>query len=221
MPASIVFDLDGTLVNSAPDIAAAVNRMLADEGKEALDLATVISFVGHGLPNLVAQVIRHLDMDMDRHAVLAQATLGHYNSASTAHSVVYPGLISALKVLRDEGHAMGVCTNKPEGPAHHVLKALGLDEFFDVVIGGDTLQTRKPDPEMLHAAFAALTKAQPIFVGDSEVDAETASRANVPFLLFTEGYRKSPVEQLTHTFAYDDSAALPRLVGQVLASAGS
>lgn len=221
MPASIVFDLDGTLVNSAPDIAAAVNRMLADEGQPALDLATVISFVGHGLPNLVAQVIRHLGMDMDRHTALAKATLYHYNTASTAHSVVYPGLVSALNVLQSDGHAMGVCTNKPEEPAHHVLDALGLSQFFDVVIGGDTLQTRKPDPEMLHAAFTALPQAHPIFVGDSEVDAETADRAKVPFLLFTEGYRKSPVEQLPHTFAYNDSTALPRLVNQVLALATS
>ncbi|MEX0316363.1 MAG: phosphoglycolate phosphatase [Ruegeria sp.] len=216
MTASIVFDLDGTLVDSAPDITAAVNRMLAEEGHAALDQATVTSFVGKGLPNLVARVITHCDMDMNHHSRLAQATLDHYNRNSSTLTVVYPGLVEALDTLKTRGCAMGVCTNKPEAPARHVLEALGLARFFDVVIGGDSLATRKPDPTMLHATFAALPDLPRLYVGDSEVDAETARRADIPFLLFTEGYRKGPVDSLPHTASYSDSVTLPELVDQVL-----
>ncbi|GAB5438849.1 phosphoglycolate phosphatase [Falsiruegeria mediterranea] len=218
MTASIVFDLDGTLVDSAPDIAAAVNAMLADEGYESLDLATVISFVGNGLPHLVKLVIEHVGLDMARHAELSAATLAHYNRASTALTVVYPGITEVLETLQTRGLKMGLCTNKPEAPARHVLDALDMARFFDVVIGGDSLPQRKPDPAPLHAVFDALGAKQQIYVGDSEVDAETAHRAGVPFLLFTKGYRKTPVADLPHHATFDDSAGLIAAVDQLLGS---
>ncbi len=216
MTTSIVFDLDGTLVDSAPDIAAAVNAMLADEGYESLDLATVISFVGNGLPHLVKLVIHHVGLDMARHAELSAATLAHYNRASAAQTVVYPGITEVLETLQARGIKMGLCTNKPETPAHHVLDALDLARFFDVVVGGDTLPQRKPDPAPLYAAFGALGATQQIYVGDSEVDAETAHRADIRFLLFTKGYRKTPVDQLPHQSAYDDSDGLLAAIDQLL-----
>ncbi|SDC42863.1 phosphoglycolate phosphatase [Ruegeria marina] len=217
MTAAIVFDLDGTLIDSAPDIAAAVNRMLAAEGHGPLDLATVTSFVGRGLPNLVAQVIGHLGLDMGRHPELAAATLAEYNRSNSSLTMPYPGAVGALERLREGGAALGICTNKPEGPARQVLADLGLSRFFDVVIGGDSLPTRKPDPAMLHASFAALPDLPRLYVGDSEVDAETALNAGVPFLLFTEGYRKRAVEELPHRAAFNAFADLPELVAQALA----
>lgn len=216
MTAGIVFDLDGTLIDSAPDIAAAVNAMLADQGRESLDLATVTSFVGNGLPHLVKLVIEHVDLDMSRHAELSAATLAYYNRASVALTKVYPGIIEALDLFQKRGIKMGLCTNKPQAPAHHVLDALELARFFDVVIGGDSLSQRKPHPAPLLATFDALGATQPVYVGDSEVDAETGHRANVPFLLFTQGYRKTPVNQLPHHATYSDSAGLIAAVDQLL-----
>ena len=216
MTFALVFDLDGTLVDSAPDITAAVNRMLAAEGLAALDLATVTSFVGKGLPHLVAQVIDHLGLDKARHGVLTAATLAEYNRAGSELTRPYPGVIVALEALKARGAAMGICTNKPIEPARHVLADLGLDRFFDVVIGGDSLPTRKPNPEMLHAAFAALPDLPRIYVGDSEVDAETAQNAEVPFLLFTQGYRKRPVAEVPHRAAFADFSDLPGLASQAL-----
>lgn len=218
MTASIVFDLDGTLVDSAPDIAAAVNAMLADEGYEPLSLATVTSFVGNGLPQLVKLVIRHVGLDMARHAELSAATLAHYNRASTALTVLYPGILDALEHFQACGIKMGLCTNKPEDPARHVLDAFDLTRFFDVVIGGDSLPQRKPDPAPLRATFEALGGSHQIYVGDSEVDAETAHRAGVSFLLFTQGYRKTPVAELPHHATFDDSAGLITAVDQLLGS---
>ncbi len=215
MSARVVFDLDGTLVDSVADLAAAVNRMLADTGADPLPLATVQRFVGNGLPKLVERAMRHRDLSADRHADLTRITLAYYNAASVEKTTVYPGIPEALRQLRDMGCAMGVCTNKPEAPARYILEVLDLLPFFGSVMGGDTLNIRKPDPAHLHACFEALTDVGPcIYVGDSEVDAETAKRAGVPFLLFTQGYRKSPISEMPHKATFDHCAEIPGLVQQ-------
>ncbi|WP_170547111.1 phosphoglycolate phosphatase [Ruegeria arenilitoris] len=219
MSATIMFDLDGTLVDSLADLAAATNRMLQDNAVAPLPQEQIQQFVGNGLPKLVERVILHCDLPMDRHTDLTRQTLAHYNAGASDKTVVYPGVVKALEQLRDMGCVLGVCTNKPEAPARHVLEAMNLAHHFDAVLGGDSLHTRKPDPAHLEASFAAVTPAGPhLFVGDSEVDAETAHRAQVPFLLFTEGYRKSPVAEIPHTASYGDSSELPTLVTQVLQS---
>ena len=212
---AIVFDLDGTLIDSAPDIHAAVNRMLADEGQAPLDLRTVISFIGHGLPKLVERVMRARGIDATQHARLTDLTLGHYNAASADLTVLYPGLMPALRQVRAEGYALGLCTNKPEAPARQILGQFGLADLFDVVIGGDSLPVRKPDPAPLLRAFEALGATGAtgrLYVGDSEVDAETADRAGVPFALFTEGYRKTPAAAMPHLHLFDHFDQFPGLV---------
>jgi len=212
---AIIFDLDGTLVDSAPDIRAAANRMLESEGQTPLDLPTVISFIGNGLPKLVERAMRARDLPMERHAELTARTLAFYDAESTARTMPYPGLTKALTKLQAQGFALGVCTNKPAAPARDILAQLDLARHFEVVIGGDTLPVKKPDPAPLRAAFEALGR-EGLFVGDSEVDAETAERAGVPFLLFTEGYRKQPIEALTHRARFDRYDALPGLVTDAL-----
>ncbi|WP_116598743.1 phosphoglycolate phosphatase [Primorskyibacter marinus] len=215
MVATIAFDLDGTLIDSAPDIAHAVNAMLTDEGAEMLTLAEVTGFIGNGLPHLVKLVIEARDMGMARHDALTACVLAHYTKAGSAYTVLYPQVRAALDTLSASGHRLTLCTNKPERAARDVLAHFGLESLFATVIGGDSLTTRKPDPAML---FAALGEDGPqIYVGDSEVDAETARRAGVTFLLYTEGYRKSPAETLPHAARFDDFAQLPGLVTQLLA----
>ncbi|WP_170392392.1 phosphoglycolate phosphatase [Ruegeria arenilitoris] len=216
MTAAIVFDLDGTLVDSLADIAAAANRMLADQGYAPLPEETIRGFVGNGLPKLVERVILHCGLSIERHSELTQVTLNHYSQASSAITSPYPGVKDALRRLRAANIALGVCTNKPEAPAQHILEVLDLAQFFDVVIGGDTVKSRKPDPAHLTATFEALGSIDArVFVGDSEVDAETAQRAQVPFLLYSEGYRKSPVSELPHLASFDDFARLPDLAMRI------
>ncbi|MCA0871202.1 phosphoglycolate phosphatase [Seohaeicola saemankumensis] len=209
---TVVFDLDGTLVDSAPDIRAAANRMLADQGLEPLDLPTIISFVGNGLPKLVERVMQARGLDMADHPRLSQLTLDHYNAAASDLSALYPGVRIALERLRVQGYTLGLCTNKPEAPARHILDHFGLSDLFLVVVGGDTLAVKKPDPAHLLRTFDQLPEGPRVYVGDSEVDAETAHRAGVPFLLFTEGYRKTPAEALPHSARFSDFAALPDLI---------
>ncbi|MDO8885074.1 MAG: phosphoglycolate phosphatase [Pseudotabrizicola sp.] len=211
----LVFDLDGTLVDSAPDIHAAVARMLAEEGQAALDLATVTSFVGNGLPKLVERVIAHVGMDMAQHPRLTKATLDHYNAASSDLTRPYPGVVAVLSELQAAGHVMAICTNKPVAPARAILRDLGLQGFFSVVIGGDSLPVTKPDPAPLHACIAALGGGPVIYIGDSEVDAATAAAAGVPFALFTEGYRKTPVADLPHDVAFSDFHALSAVLADM------
>jgi phosphoglycolate phosphatase len=216
--AAVIFDLDGTLVDSAPDIHAAVNRLLADVGEAALSAQTVKGFIGNGVPTLVARVLAACGHAPDpaRHAEWQAGFLRHYEADSATLTQLYPGVTEALSALLDEGHQLALCTNKPELPARHILRAFGLAGFFPVVIGGDSLPQRKPDPAPLLAAADGL--AGPVlFVGDSEVDAETALAAQVPFLLFTEGYRKAPVHGLPHAALFDRFSDLPAQVARLAA----
>ena len=209
----LIFDLDGTLIDSAPDIRAAVNRMLAGEGLEPLDLPTVTDFVGNGMPKLVERVMAVKGIDPARHKALTQVTLDHYNAAPSALTRPYPVVPQALAALEAAGHRLALCTNKPEAPARAILADLGLARHFPVVIGGDTLPMRKPDPAPALECVKAMGGGDAAFIGDSEVDAETAEAAGLPFYLFTEGYRKSPVSALPHRAAFSDFAALPGLIG--------
>ncbi len=210
----VVFDLDGTLIDSAPDIHAAVARMLADQGIAALHLSTVTSFIGNGIPKLVERVIDRCGIARAEHDRLTRITLAYYAADVSTLTRVYPGVIAALVALQGAGHPMGVCTNKPVAPARAILTELGLGGYFSAVIGGDSLPVTKPDPAPVQACVAAMGGGNAVYVGDSEVDAATALAAGLPFFLFTEGYRKSPVADLPHTVSFADFAQLPRIVAQ-------
>lgn len=214
MTAAIIFDLDGTLIDSAPDIHAALARTLADEGQPPLTFQAVRSFIGNGVPVLIDRMMaaRGEPADPTRRADLIARFLTQYQAESSDLTTVYPGVRDALQHLDDAGHPMGICTNKPAGPARDILAAFDLQRFFGVVIGGDSLPERKPHPAPLLATLRRLGASSALYVGDSEVDAETAEAAGIPLLLFTEGYRKSPVAALPHRASFSDFAALPGLI---------
>lgn len=216
MPATIAFDLDGTLIHSVPQIAQSVNSGLAELGLDPLDEPTVQRFVGRGLPKLVEQLIAHLDLPADRFQDLHDRILRVYVTVPTPPSVIYPGALAALEALKAAGHPLALCTNKPYAATLKCLSGTGLAPFFDRVIGGDSLPTRKPDPAMLLAALNGAGAA--LYVGDSETDAETAEAAGVPLLLYTEGYRKSPIEALPHAATFSDFSDLPGLVRSLSSS---
>ncbi|HHC29938.1 MAG TPA: phosphoglycolate phosphatase [Rhodobacterales bacterium] len=198
----IVFDLDGTLVDSAPDLMIAANKMLADEGLEPLDLATITSFIGNGLPKLVERVMRARGIAPQHFERLYDEVKDFYNAAPADESRPMPGAVDLLKKLKAEGHALGVCTNKPEEPARLILSLLGLETYFDVVVGGDALPEKKPHPAPLNLAFEKLGEGERLYVGDSEVDAEVALAAEVPFAIYAFGYRKQAIEGLPHEFRF-------------------
>ena len=208
----VIFDLDGTLIHSAPDLHRAANDVLAEEGIAPIPLETVISFVGSGVPKLVERMIDHVGLPMARHGEIVTRYLAAYEAAPTALTLPYPGVRAALDALQRAGHPLGICTNKPEAPTRAILTALDLAGYFSVVVGGDTLPQRKPDPAPLRAAMSGFDAEKAIYVGDSEVDAATAQTAAVPFLLYSGGYRKTPVDTLPHDAVFDAFDALPALV---------
>ena len=212
--ARIVFDLDGTLIDSAPDLRAVANEVLDGEGAEPVTLEDTYEFIGNGTPVFVARMraARGIpDSEQDR---LLAAFLDRYDGA-VGLTRPYSGVVDALgKLFAD--HALGICTNKPHGPALSVLNHFGLASYFSTVIGGDSLPEPKPDPAPLHAAFDALGAGPRLYVGDSEVDAETAERAGVAFLLHTGGYLKSRAEDVQHAAGFGRFADLPGIVEAAL-----
>lgn len=209
----VVFDLDGTLIDSAPDIHACVNAVLRENGVPLLPLPRVRSFIGGGVELLWSRVIAACGIDPVHRRDLIAAFMARYHDA-TALTRLYPGVPEAMAELAAAGHPLGICTNKPLGPTRAVLDHFGLSHLFPAVIGGDSLPVKKPDPAPLRAAFAGLGAQSGVFVGDSEFDAHAAAAMDVPFLLYTEGYRHSPVDDLPCRAHFSDFAALPGLVAR-------
>ncbi|MEZ5750587.1 MAG: phosphoglycolate phosphatase [Paracoccaceae bacterium] len=211
-----IFDLDGTLIDSAPDIHAAGNAVLESEGLPTLGFDEARSFIGNGARVFIERMERAAtgENNPDRTERMRARFAREYE---TAHGLtrVYPGVETALGALRAQGWRLGLCTNKPVSPTMAVLRHFGWTDLFDVVIGGDSLPVIKPDPAPLRAAMAAMIDAPLVYVGDSEVDAATAVAADVPFALFTGGYRKTAVETIPHTRAFDHWDALPEIAALI------
>jgi phosphoglycolate phosphatase len=213
---AIVFDLDGTLIDSAPDLRHAANAVLAAEGLAPVTLAEVHGFIGHGTPVFVSRMMARAGLPEDPvlHRRLHDAYLAAYESAFR-DTRLYPGVEEALAALTGAGWAIGLCTNKPAAPTRAALAHFGLEGVFGAVVAGDDMAERKPHPAPLHAAFERLGGGARVYVGDSEVDAETAERAGVPFILFTRGYRRSPPRAIPHRARFADWGRLPGLAARV------
>jgi phosphoglycolate phosphatase len=209
---AVVFDLDGTLIDSAPDICASVNKMLASEGITPLDLATVTSFIGEGLPKLVERVILHVDMPLARHQDLTAKTLAIYNETPSDLTQPYDGVRACLDLLKFEGYRLAICTNKPFAITNNVLRELDFLPYFDTIVGADTLAVKKPNPAPLHYCIKELGADQTLYVGDSEIDYKTAINAHIPFALFTGGYRKEGLLYFKNAREFDTFKDLPKLI---------
>ena len=213
---AVIFDLDGTLVDSLPDIHAAANRLLGERGHGPLAPAQVRGFVGNGMGVLVERLLAAAGeaAGPDDLAAAQARYRDLYDAAPSECSSLYPGVRATLERLQERGLALGVCTNKPEAPARRILADLGIDGFFPVLVGGDSLPQRKPDPAPLVQAATGLGAATDsvLYVGDSEVDAATAKAAGVRFALHTEGYRKTPAAEIHHDLRFAHFERLPALV---------
>src|SRR5690606_21451672 len=126
--------------------------------------------------------------------------------------VFFPEVPATLQRLRTDGHRLGLCTNKPAAPTAAILRSGGLDGLFETVVCGDTLPQRKPDPAPLLLAVEAAGGGPALFVGDSEIDAETAARAALPFALFTCGYRRRAAADIAAVMRFDDYATFPKRI---------
>ncbi len=185
----VVFDLDGTLVDSASDIAEAVNRMLADWSLARADEAVIRGWIGDGVKALVQAALDHARSTLTLEQVMP-GFMVHYEACLLLDPQVYPGVREALETLRTKGVPTAICTNKPERFVRPLLEHLSLDGYFDCVVGGDSLPQRKPDPApLLHVVHHyRLHPEQCLMVGDSATDLHTAQAAAMPAALVTYGY---------------------------------
>ena len=213
MPA-VIFDLDGTLCDSAPDLRLTANMLLESLGHQPLSLEVIHSFIGNGVPTLVKRVMKYsgIEFTEQSHVEMTAAFEKLYGENPVAETALYPGVRDALELLKSRGYVMGVCTNKVHKITLQVLEGLKINQYFDAVVGGDSLPTHKPDPAMLHDCIKQLGSEDVWYVGDSEVDSETAVAAGVRFSLFTNGYRRSPVSEIEHTTNFSTFADLSGLL---------
>jgi phosphoglycolate phosphatase len=197
---ALLFDLDGTLVDSVPDIAAAANLLLASEDFEPLAVDEVRRMIGHGIPKLVERVFaaRGRELDATAHAGLTSRMMGFYAKNLTGRTVPLPGAMAVLEAARDAGFGLAVVTNKPEAFSREILVHFGMDAYVSVVVGGDTCATRKPEPEMLLHAAAALgaSSNDAVMVGDSSADVDSARAAGMAAVVVRGGYTTVPAEEL-------------------------
>ena len=215
-----VFDLDGTLVDSVPDLAAALNRTLAEAGLSPQPLDAVARMVGHGVARLVERgfTAAGAPLDLDALPRRVERFLGFYAQDLATLTRAFPGMPEALDALAAAGWRLGVCTNKPTALSVELLDALGLGRRFGAVVGGDATPERKPHPAPLLLALDRLgvPPAAAVFVGDSETDVLTARAAGLPVALVRTGYTALPVEALGADALVDDPAVLPDLLASLL-----
>jgi phosphoglycolate phosphatase len=210
----VIFDLDGTLIDSAPDIHCAINRMLAQLGSAPLSLAELRDLIGDGSLALVRRALAARQLQgIDQNAAL-ESFLAFYAEEPTAQTRLYAGVPETLDRLRQRGLELALCTNKATFLTHVILERLGLRQYFSPVIGGDSFPYRKPDPRVLLHVLDGSGRApgEAILVGDSEVDAEAARSAGMPFVLMTLGYRRGPLASIPYDAAIEDIRNLPELV---------
>lgn len=219
-PKAIIFDLDGTLVDSAPDLEAAINRMLARAERRALSIDEVTGMVGDGVGKLVERALAATGGLPDGDAVEASAHwvgrfLDEYQGHGTDLSRPYPGVAETLARLDGEGFLLAVCTNKPQAATAEILKSFDLARFFNAVLGGDALDgIRKPDPRHLQATLKALgvKPGEAVMVGDHLNDLACARGAGVPAILCAYGYSRVPVAELGADVVIERIGDLPAAI---------
>lgn len=211
----LIFDLDGTLIDSRQDLVNSVNAMLQHLDRPALPAEVIASYVGDGAPMLVRRALGDPDDGAYFHGAL-RFFLDYYREHKLDHTYVYAGIREALRDLQSDGRRMAVLTNKPVVPSRQIVEALGLNDFFAQVYGGNSFHTKKPDPlgarTLLGEAGAQPDEA--VIVGDSDVDVLTGRNAGLWTVGVTYGFSPhslegAPPDVLVHSPA-DLARALAR-----------
>ena len=221
-PALLIFDLDGTLVNTGPQIALAWGRILTELGRQPLPQGAVERMVGDGAAKLVERGLaatggQPMEPSFD-------AIVERYGAMLAAEPIdagdLYPGVARTLRHLADAGHTMAVCTNKPAAAAETALEMTGIRRFFDPVVGGGSAPALKPDPAPVRAILDhhGCRPRQAIMIGDHENDVRAAHAADVPAILVTYGYAK-PARETFGAQSVDRFDALPGAIAGLAGTA--
>ena len=197
---TIGFDLDGTLIDTAPDLCRAVNHALSTIGRPALSEEATREVIGGGTRAMLSRALERTGgkVEDDTFQQLYDALIAHYDRHTSDHSIPYPGCLAALEALKARGCRLAVVTNKQEYLARKLLDELGLTHRFDCILGGDTLGPgrSKPKRDMLDEALRLCGGRRFAMVGDSSFDVRAARAAQVPVVVLSEGYHDAPPEEL-------------------------
>ena len=216
---AVLFDLDGTLVDTLPDLLWAMNALMDEMGRRPIAAAELRGWIGDGVAALVKRALEATGGLADASAAAAaERYLTHYASHVAVESRAYPSVAPALQALRSAGYRLGVCTNKPTRLAVAILESLGLIASFAAVVGGDSVAARKPDAEHIFATLRAMDAGggKRLMVGDSGNDVAAARHAAIPVVVVSYGYAHGAPADLGADAVIDDFAALPTLVEQIL-----
>ena len=208
----LLFDLDGTLVDSVPDLTSSLNKVLAERGYAPLSRAEVAPMVGDGVPTLVARAFAARGGGAAEAAAALPEYIKVYEANATALTRPYPGVPETLHELRRRGYRTAVCTNKLQEATRRVLEGLDLAALFDGVAGGDRYPVRKPDPGHLLGMVELLggDPRRAAMIGDSENDALSAQAAPMPLILMRYGYARIDPAQLGADRVLDRFEELPQ-----------
>jgi phosphoglycolate phosphatase len=220
----IAFDLDGTLVDTAPDLVGTLNVILGEEGLRPLPMAQARDLIGHGARRLLERGFQAAGepLPADRMPLLFDRFIARYRAHIADESRPFPGVVAALEALRAEGARLAVCTNKPTALSQALLDALDLARLFEAVVGPDSAPAPKPDPRHLETAVTAAGGAlnRAILVGDAATDAGAARAARVPLILVSFGYTDIPARDLAPDILIDHFDELPVACARLLGACG-
>ena len=219
MRPAYIFDLDGTLVDTAPDLLTATNAVLAGAGRPMVDPQTLRHMVGMGARSLILQAFAATGPALDEAELpsLFDAFIAHYRANIAAASRPFPGVVETLGELQAQAR-LAVLTNKPQELTDLLLPALGLDRYFAAIHGAGRLSVAKPDAAVFHHVMEELGEpAGPaIMIGDSATDVATARAAGVPVIVVSYGYTPTPARELGGDAVTDDFREIPTLARQLL-----
>ena len=217
---TLVFDLDGTLVDTAPDLVASTNHILDHLGLPRVDELTLRPFVGHGAKHMIEKAIGPAAEAMSpaEHDALLARYLDYYGDHIADASRPFDGLVPLLQRLKEGGTRLAVCTNKMERMSRLLLDALDLSRYFDAVAGRDTLGAAKPHPDALLGTIglAGGDKRRAIMIGDTGVDVATAQAAGVPVIAVSFGYTETPVRAFSPDIVIDHFDELEPAIARLM-----
>jgi phosphoglycolate phosphatase len=210
---ALIFDLDGTLADTAPDLLGATNAVLAARGRALLDLGHLRHMVGFGAKALIAQAMEASGAPVteDEMPPLVEIFLDHYRAHIADNSRLFPLVAETLAVLKAGGARLGVLTNKPQDLTDLLLPRLELDGLFAAVYGAGRKPYTKPDPRIFHDVAKDVSEGGPaVMIGDSITDLNTARAAHVPCILMSYGFTPVPASELGADLVLDEFIQLPQ-----------
>jgi phosphoglycolate phosphatase len=217
---TIIFDLDGTLVDTAPDLMAALNVVLKQAGHRTLDRAELRSLVGFGVRPLFIRAFEKTGAVLSEEQLLKHGEdfLRHYRDNIANKSRTFPHVVETLDALKSDGFHLGVCTNKPHDLTELLLEKLDLARHFNAVIGAGRTAINKPNPGHILDVVNALggDAKHSVMVGDSAVDVAAAKAAEIPVIVMSYGYTVTPPDELGADALTGDFSEIPELVAQLM-----